>query len=202
MKLTSKRAFKVVKYLLENPETNQSSISKDAGVAYSWVNEVINFLYDVGIVSKGWRRCKLEDAVRLLEMIAFERPLNRLIRSAFRLETASIVEGERSLKEACEMRGIKYALTVFSGLRRFYEYYITYPSIHAYASSENVENSIPHGEGPITLFLLSPDHSDILEEAKMINGSFVCSPTQIAIDLFCSGVGRDAAVKLIEMITK
>ena len=28
----------------------------------------------------------------------------------------------------------------------------------------------------------------------------VCDPAQIAIDLFCSGVGRDAAVKFLEVV--
>ena len=199
MRLSSKKAYRVVRFLLENPETNQFLISKGTGVAYGWVNEIVNFLYQLDIVSKGWRRCTLEDPVRLLEMIAFERPLNRLVRESFRLEVTSALEGERVLRDACEGSGVKYGLTVFSGLKRFYQYHIAYPSIHAYISAEEIEDRIPHGEGPITLILLSPDHPDILKHTRRVEEFSTCSPTQIAIDLFCSGVGRDAAVKFIEM---
>lgn len=198
MKLTSKKAYRVVSFLLENPETNQLLISKGTGVAYGWVNEIVNFLNQLDIVSKGWRRCALQDPVRLLEMISFERPLNRLVRGSFRLETASALEGEKALKDACEESGVRYGLTVFSGLKRYYQYHIAYPSIHTYVSSDMVEDRIPHGEGPVTLILLSPDHPDILGQTRTVEGFSTCSPTQTAIDLFCSGVGRDAAVKFLE----
>ncbi len=200
LKLTSKKTFKVVKYLLENFQTNQFVVSQKTGVAYGWVSEVVNFLSDLGIVSKGWRRCTLEDPVRLLEAIALERPLNRLVKSSFRLEVTSVREGEEVLRIASQGGGVRYALTVFSGLRRFYEYHIAYPSIHSYVSDVGVEREVPHGEGPITLFLLSPDHPDILKTVRKVDEFSVCDPAQVAIDLFCSGVGRDAAVKFLEVV--
>ena len=200
VKLTSTKAYKVVKYLLENSQTSQLQISRETGVAYGWTNTVINFLHDLGIVSKSWRQCKLEDPVRLLEVIALERPLSRLASCFFRLEATSVSEGEEQLRKACEDKNVKYGLTVFSGLKRFYEYYIAFPQIHAYVSNEEVKEYVPQGEGPITLYLLSPDHPDILNETRMVNDFFVCGPAQIAIDLFCSGVGRDAAIKLAELM--
>jgi len=200
MKLTSPQAYRVVKFLLEHKKTNQLEVSRETGVAYGWTNEVINFLYDRGIVSKGWRRCELENPLQLLEIIALERPLNVLVKSSFKLEVLSIVEGEKILRKVCEEYGIKYGLTVFSGLRRYYEYYITFPEIHAYVSDEKMANYVPHGRGPITLSLLHPDQECILRETRKLEGFSVCSPVQVAIDLFCSGVGRDAAIKLLEVI--
>jgi hypothetical protein len=200
MKLTSPKAYKVVKYLLGRKKTNQLEISRETGVAYGWTNAVINFLYDRGIVSKGWRRCELEDPLQLLEVIALERPLNKLVKSSFRLEALSVVEGEELFRRACEEHEVRYGLTVFSGLRRFYEYYISFPEIHAYVSDEKMENYISHGRGPITLSLLFPDQRGILKETRKMEGFSVCSPVQVVFDLFCSGVGRDAAIKLLEVI--
>lgn len=198
MKLTSPKAYKVIKYLLGHKKTNQLRISSETGVAYGWTNEVINFLYDRGVVSKGWRRCELVDASQLLEIIALERPLNSVVRASFRLEALSVGEGEKLLKRVCEEQGVKFALSVFSGLERFYEYYITFPEIHAYVSNEDVTTVIPHGRGPIKLNLLYPDHPSILEDVKEMEGFWVCSLVQVIIDLFCSGSGRDAAIKLLE----
>jgi hypothetical protein len=163
-------------------------------------SDVINFLYDRGIVSKHWRRCELDEPLQLLESIAFERPLNKLITSSSQLEVSSIADGEKLLKRACEATKAKYGLTVFSGLKRFYEYYITFAEIHAYVSTEEVKNHITSGRGPITLKLLIPEHQSILKETKRIEGFSVCSPIQVVIDLFCSNIGRDAAVKFLELI--
>ncbi|HDQ06495.1 MAG TPA: hypothetical protein ENN36_07225 [Candidatus Bathyarchaeota archaeon] len=200
MKLTSPKAYEVVKYLLEHKETSQWEISRETGVAYGWTNEVVNFLYDRGIVSKGWRRCELEETLQLLEVIALERPLNMLVRSSFNLEVLSVVEGEELLRRVCREQGVSYGLTVFSGLRRYYEYYITFPEVHAYVSDKEVASKIGQGRGPITLSLLSPDQASILEETEEHEGFSVCSPVQVVVDLFCSGAGRDAAIKLLEVI--
>lgn len=200
MKLTSKKSFKVVKYLLQYPENSQFDLSKKTGVSLGYVNEIVNFLYDLDIVSKEPRKCMLKDPVRLLEKISFERPFNRFVATSFRLATTSIKKGEEILKNACINNKINYSFTVFSGLKRFYEYHITFPSIHAYVSKIKIEEAIEHGEGPITLFLLTPDRADILKEAKRIEGFFICTKPQIIVDLFTSGVGKDAAIKFLEVV--
>jgi len=107
---------------------------------------------------------------------------------------SSIADGEKLLKRACEATKAKYGLTVFSGLKRFYEYYITFAQIHAYVSTEEVKNHITSGRGPITLKLLTPDQQSILKETKRTEGFSVCSPIQVVIDLFCSGIGRSSQV--------
>ena len=67
-------------------------------------------------------------------------------------------------------------------------------------SNEKVKNYVVHGRGPISLSLLVPDQASVLEETVTKDGFSVCSPVQVAIDLFCSGVGRDAAIKFLEVI--
>jgi hypothetical protein len=200
MKLTSPKAYEIVKFLLRHKKAKQLDISRNTKVALGWTNDVINFLYDRGIVSKSRGQYELEDPVQLLEAIAFERPISKLVESSFRLEVLSIAKGEELLKKVCEERETEYGLTVFSGLKRFFEYYIAFPEIHAYVSSEQIKNYISPGQGPITLSLLHLDKPNILNETTRIEGFSVCSPVQVAIDLFCSGVGRDAAIKFLERI--
>jgi hypothetical protein len=200
VKLTSPRAYSVIQYLLKHQRTNQLEISRKTGIAYGWVNEVINFLYDRGVVSKGWRQCMLKEPVQLLEIIALERPLDILVKESFRLEALSIAEGEEQVRRAFDENRVKYGLTVFSGLKRFYEYYITFPRIDVYVSDESAGRFIQQGRGPVTVNLISPDYPSILRETEKIEGFSVCAPLQVVIDLFCSGVGRDAAMKLLEAI--
>jgi len=200
MKLTSPKAYKIVKFLLAHKKTTQLDLSRKTKVAIGWTNEVVNFLYDRGIVSKSWGQIELATQLQLLEVIALERPISKLVENSFQLEVSSIAEGEELLKRICKEREVKYGLTVFSGLKRFYEYYIAFPEIHAYVSDQQIKEYIPRGQGPITLSLLYPDQQDILNETKIIDEFSVCSPIQVVIDLFCSGIGRDGAMKFLEII--
>ena len=70
MKLTSPKAYSVVQYLLRHRKVSQLQISRNTKVAYGWTNEIINFLFERDIVSKGWRSCDLKDPFRLLEFLA------------------------------------------------------------------------------------------------------------------------------------
>ena len=63
-----------------------------------------------------------------------------------------------------------------------------------------MESYIPHVRGPLTLILLYPDQRGFLEENRNIEGFSVCSVVQVVIDPFCSGVGRNAAIKLLDVI--
>ena len=198
MRLASKKSYRVIQHLLQHPETNQLELSRKTGVALGHVNKIINYLNDLNIVSKKPRSLTLRDPARLLEKIGFERPLKRLETATFRLPTTTIPETEKTLADACDDNNVDYALTAFSGLRRHYEYHISYPQVHAYVSDPEIEKKIEHGEGAIPVTLLTPDRPEILADAREIDGLRACTRTQIAIDLFSSGHGRDAAMKLLE----
>lgn len=188
--------------MLEHPRTNILEISRATDVSYGWSNEVVNFLKSTGIVSVSWRKCELVDAIRLLEILAFQRPFSKLTACSFNLETLSIAEGEDLLREYCLREHLRYGLTVFSGLKRFMEYYITYPTIHAYVEDIRISDQIPEGNGPISINLLPTDHPNILDNSIEVKGFSVCSRAQVIIDLFSSGLGRDAAIKLVEMVKR
>jgi hypothetical protein len=200
MKLTSKKSYRVIEHLLQNPETSQLGLSNETGVALGHVNKIINYLHDLNMVSIKSRSCILTDPARLLEKISFERPLKRLEANTFRLPTTSIVETEKILNNACYNNNVDYALTSFSGLRRYYEYHISYPHIHAYASDPELERKIGRGEGAIPVTLLNPDRPEILADSREIDGLRACDRVQIVVDLFSGGYGRDAAVKFLEVI--
>jgi hypothetical protein len=203
VKLSSPEAFRIAKYLLENPTTYQRQIHRDLGTSIGWINEVVNSLYEARIVKKGKRRrLELEDPYALLDLISYQRPLQRLIQETVRLEITDIKLAEKRLKEICDRNQLNYALTVFSGLSRYLAYYITFPTIHTYVNNpKQLSQQLPKGRGPITIEILKPDYQNILKNAKDVNNFHVADHTQVVIDLFCLGsAGRDAATKLYEKI--
>jgi len=175
VKLSSPQAFRIAKYLLENPITYQHQIHRDLGTSIGWINKVVNSLCEAGIARKGkWRRIELEE---------------------------EITAAEKNLRDICLKSQLNYALTAFSGLSRYLAYYITFPTIHTYTTNpKQLKQQLPKGRGPITIKILKPDYPDILKNTKTIKNFHVADPTQVVIDLFCLGAaGRDAATKLYEM---
>ena len=93
------------------------------------------------------------------------------------------------------MSKIKYAFSVFSALKNYYEYHISYPSVHIYLNNPQKIHEIEKGEGIIPVFILKPDRPDIIKNSLIRNNQNVCDKTQVIIDLYSSGIGRDAAIK-------
>ena len=195
MNLSSQKSYRVAKYLLKNRVSSQSKISKETKVAIGYVNEVIHELSDQNIVTIEYGKCSLVDYVRLLEKIGFDRPFQKLRVTEFRLPTRTITETEERLATYCDNRGLRYAFSVFSGLKYYYEYHISYPTVHIYVDKPSELLQMEKGEGVIPVVVLYEDRPDIFDESTMMKNRHVCEETQIIIDLFTSGIGRDAAIK-------
>lgn len=200
MKLTSQKAYRVAKHILEYPEFGQRELHRQTDVALGYVNEIVNYLLDVGVVAKKSGHYSLNDPVKLLDKISFDRPFKKLKIAELRLPTTSIQESEQFLAESFRVNKTEYVFTVFSGLRRYFEYHITYPMVHVYVADLGVVDELVQGEGAVPVILLEADRSDIFEDSREVQGFKVCDRIQIVIDLFSSGIGRDAAIKYLEAI--
>ncbi len=204
VRLTSPQTYKVVAYLLAHPLTSQIEISRKAGVSRNLVNHVISEIEAPGIVAqRGKGHLELRDSLRLLEVLSTERPLSKIVVSEVRTEESEISKVERMVRNAAVPTG-GYALTAFSALAKYVEYYITYPSVHVYSQKPlELANRIPKGRGDVTVQVLSPDSELILQNARRIKEFALVERVQVVIDLFClGGAGRDGAMKLYEEIEK
>lgn len=190
----------VLKFIIKNKIINQYKISKIKNISHSYVNDIVMYLKDLNIVTKKNQFYYLNDPFKLLQLIDFERPFNRINNTQIRLQTNNIIESERILKQLCDDYNVKYSLTMFSGLKRYFEYYITYPMVHTYIDDFKILNKMPKGEGPIPVIFIEPDYKFILKDSKKINNYMICDEAQILIDLFSSGIGRDAAYNYLNVL--
>lgn len=198
VRLTSPQTYKIVAYLLAHPKTSQIEISRNASVSRNLVNHVIGELEAPGITAQRAKgHLELSDPLRLLEVLSTERPLSRFVESELRTEESEISEVERMVRNAAVHAG-GYALTAFSALAKYIEYYITYPTVHVYSQKPHeLANGIPGGRGDVTVQVLNPDSGLILRNARKMGEFALVEPVQVVIDLFClGGPGRDGAMKL------
>jgi biotin operon repressor len=202
VRLTSPQTYKIVAYLLAHPKTSQIEISRRAGVSRNLVNHVISELEAPGVTTqKAKGHLELTDSLRLLEVLSTERPLSRLVESEVRTEESEVSKVERMVRNASAHAG-GYALTAFSALAKYVEYYITYPTVHVYSQKPlELSGRIPKGRGDVTVQVLRPDSELIQKNARRTRQFTLVEPVQVVIDLFClGGPGRDGATKLYEQI--
>ena len=195
------KSYRVVKYLLANKVTSQSEVSQKTKVAIGYVNEVLHYLADLDIVRIDYGRTQLIDYARLLDKISMDRVFKKKIIDTIRLPTSTVKDTENMLSAFCRNRNIEHAFTGFSGLRNYYEYHINYPMVHVYVQDAVDVLALEKGEGVIPVVLLKTDRPDILSEANTVNNVNVCDKVQIIIDLYSSGIGRDAAIKYYRDLT-
>jgi DNA-binding Lrp family transcriptional regulator len=202
MKLTAPVSYSIVKYILENPDTSQIDIARNLHVSKAMVSYVSRDLADRGVLSQyGKARMKLRDPLKLLEAIAFERPLLRLKVDDFRTEYSDIKTVEETIGRAATKSVTNYAFTCYSALSKYLKYYLTYPTVHVYSDNPNeLRRYTEDGRGDVNLVLLKPDLKTILQSAIDKQGLKTVTRIQTVIDLFClGGAGRDGAIKLYEM---
>ncbi|MBD3207694.1 hypothetical protein GF319_15300 [Candidatus Bathyarchaeota archaeon] len=195
MNLKSEKSYLVAKYLLLNRATSQTEISQNTQVAVGYVNEVVHYLSDLDIVRIDYGETRLVDYARLLDKISLDRSFKRLIKETIRLPASNIAKTEDMVSSYCKENNIRHAFTGFSGLRRYYEYHINYPMVHVYVQNHKGLNNLEKGEGITPVIILKTDRPDIMSESVTVNNLTVCGKIQVIIDLYSSGIGRDAAIK-------
>lgn len=207
VKLTAAQTFKVVNYLLANPSTSQIEISRNVGASRDLVNHVVQSLEGPGIVLQEAREhLELKEPLRLLEALSIERPLSQLVTEEIRTEQSEVSKVERMVRNwsVHSQRAGHYALTCFSALSKYAEYYISYPSVHVYSSNpEELSKGLVGGRGDIVVHILRPDSDLIFRNTRLIKDLAIVEPIQVVVDLFClGGAGRDGAMKLYQSLTE
>ncbi len=203
VKLTADQSYQIILFLLATISSSQTEISRFTGASKSQVNRLVNNLIDAGVLRYVKNHLlEVSDPIRLLDKIAFERPLSKLVRKEIQLEYSEVDRVEDAIRQTCAHSKIKYALTCFSALNKYYQYHITYPTVHVYTNEQTeLENKLPLGRGAVLVQMLVPDHEVIMQTARVKGGFILVDPVQVIIDLFCVGsIGRDGAIKLWEVV--
>ena len=199
LRLDSPVTYRIVMYLLSHPHASQVEVAEQAGASRNLVNHVVAQLQASGLAAqRGRMRLELVDHLRLLEALSIQRPLSKLVLAEVRTEESNPEKVERQIRNASAHFGFKYALTAFSALSKYTEYYLNYPSVHVYCNRPpDLLGQITAGRGDVTVVVIRPDFESIITHARRINDLRVVDPIQAVIDIFgLGGGGRDGAIRL------
>ncbi|MDG6027361.1 MAG: hypothetical protein E3K40_11760 [Candidatus Brocadia sp.] len=205
--LYSPKAARILRVLLINPKRvwKTQGMAKEAEVSLGQVANVKKFLEDrewILVTAEGF---SLREPEKLLkewsENYTFKKNQPR---NFYSLKNS--VELEEYLARVCNERGIKYALTGFSGAVRFAPA-VRYQRAMAYVSDnfEDVASVLNLKEVPsgANLTVLTPYDEGVFYGTRLVGGIRVASPVQIYLDLVSfRGRGEEAAHVLLEEAIK
>ncbi|OGP80246.1 MAG: hypothetical protein A2V86_03895 [Deltaproteobacteria bacterium RBG_16_49_23] len=195
-------------YLLQEKDDlslNYRQIAEEVSVSLGQISKVNKKLDELGLRIEKREGLKAIDKTKLLDLwrdkYRFER--NRML-SFYSMKR--IPEIEKEISELCRAKGIKYALTLFSGANRLapftrYNVATSYYSGDIEALKSDLElKEVPSGAN---LQIIIPYDEGVYYKAREVNSFMVANPIQTYLDLYnYKGRGREQAEFLRERIIR
>jgi hypothetical protein len=205
--LYSPRAERVLRILLNNKKTawKIAELAEEAQVSLGQVSNVKKLLRDREWIKTGDSGFILIEPEQLLqeweENYSFRK---NMIRDFYSIKTVPQIESE--LSEFCNQKGLKYALTSFSGAARL-ALAVRYQRVIAYIeeSDEDLVSSLTLKKvsSGANLSILTPYDEGIFYGTREINCARIASPIQIYLDVSSfRGRGEEAAQALLEQVIR
>lgn len=178
MKLTSKKTYRIIYYLLENREFTQLQASKALGISFGLVNRVVQWLVSKRFAEKRNRGYFLADPSGLAALFALERDMNSLL-----VKKISVNLPKEAVLQKMPKNRI---LCLESALEKYSAYYRS-NRVCVYASAgkelKGIESAFRgSGQGHTEIWVFKPDHAP---ETADVKGKKITSKLGTLIDLVC-----------------
>jgi len=205
--LYSPRASRVLRVLLNDPKRpwRVVALADEARVSLGLVSNVKSLLGGREWLTYTEDGFRLSDPEQLLAEWSESYSI-RKNKSYGYYSLKNIAEIETELAQACERKGIAYALTGFSGSAR-YAPSVRYQRVMAYVASglEDVANELGFKEvtSGQNVTMLIPYDKCLLYGSRTVDGISIVSPVQVYLDLIGQkGRGEEAATTLLDEVIR
>jgi hypothetical protein len=192
-KLSTDKSWRVVSCLLRAGPASVREISIEAGVSYGWTHATVNRLLQMGVASRTPDGVAITDVERLLNGLAWERPLKALwVENDRRVSGPDVMEAGRTLSEHLTANGIDHAFTGITSGGLYTGYAHRFDRLYIYIDHEEpdlVLGPLDDPYGSVSVTILRPDR-DLFGSTSTIGGMRLASEAQTLLDL--AGMGASA----------
>jgi len=186
--VTTPKAWRVICTLLAGPVPSINQLHEEADVSYGWTHRTVTNLEDLGVVGRKNGLLTVTDRSKLLNGVAWERPLDSLKVRELSTNVESVEAGGRELTQALDRSGTAFAFTAHTAGALYTGYAFRSDTFYLYADDPDlVPDLVEEGDGP-KLIVYEPDRS--LDEAELVEGLRLASRCQVLLDL--AGMGPKA----------
>lgn len=192
-RITTEKSWKVVSRLLKEKSTSIRQLALREGVSYGWAHKTIGTLIEQKIVERNDSYVRIVDVKRLLNGIAWERPMKNLKIAEVPIDFSESIPAARDISYTLERQKIPFAFTGYTSGGLYTRYAVRQDAVCLYLEEKHLDLfeeffGEPSGGG-IQAWVYAPDR-DVFTDTREIEGITVASPAQTLLDL--AGLGYSA----------
>jgi hypothetical protein len=203
VKISAPKTWNLVAALIKRGSSSIRALAISEGVSYAWAHRVIQSLIEQGAVKNDGNRVEVIDVRRILNGIAWERPLTGLVRKEIDVADISVLSLARELTATMRENRRNIAFCGYLAGTLHTGAVMRHDLVQAYVPKEWQDDVLDllgrERGGGIRLQLLEPDR-DVFTSGVMVEEVSVTSPRQTLLDAAGMGYGgmeiADALVRM------
>lgn len=202
-RITSEKSWKIVHRLLKEKSTSIRQLALQENVSYGWAHKTIRGLINQGIVKKDDSYVQISDVKKLLNGVAWERPMKNLNVAEVHMQYSASIPAARDISSMLSELNVPVVFTGYTAGGLYTGYAVRQDAIYLYLEKKHLdlfrqlfEESSETG---IRAFIYAPDR-DVFTDTQKKEGIIVASPAQALLDLAGYGYSAmDLAKAMLEM---
>ncbi|MCQ6963294.1 hypothetical protein [Methanolobus chelungpuianus] len=202
-RVTAEKSWKIVSRLLKEKNSSIRQLSLLENVSYGWAHKTVQALIRQNIVKQDHSRVSISNTDKLLNGVAWERPLVSLKIHEIRIQFSESSHAAKEITETFAMQDdMPVGFTAYTAASLYTAYGVRHDSVYLYLKDEHIryfrelfESS--SGDG-IKAIVYRPDR-DVFRDTREKEGVRLVSPSQNLLDL--AGMGYSAMDITKEMVS-
>ncbi|ATU08225.1 hypothetical protein [Methanohalophilus portucalensis] len=203
-RITSAKSWKIVSRLLKEKKTSIRQLAILEDISYGWAHKTTQALIQQNIVKKENNRVSISNADKLLNGIAWERPLNKLKRCEIQIPFSESMVAAREITRAFSMQhNIPVGFTSYTAAALYTGYGVRNDTVYLYLNDEHIdyfkELFESSSRNSIKAIIYRPDR-EVFQNTLEKEGVRIVSASQTLLDL--AGMGYSAMDITKAMVAK
>lgn len=203
-RITSTKSWKIVSRLLKEKKTSIRQLAILEDISYGWAHKTIQALIQQNIAKKDYNHVSISNVDKLLNGVAWERPLTNLKSCEIQIPFSESMDAARQITRAFSMQhNIPVGFTSYTAAALYTGYGVRNDAVYLYLDDKHLdyfkelfESSSPDS---IKAIIYRPDR-DIFQDTLEKDGVRIVSASQTLLDL--AGMGYSAMDITKEMVAK
>jgi len=201
-RVTSEKSWRVITCLLKERTTSIRQLSLMEDVSYGWAHATIKALINQGIVTRKGNYVTISDIDKLLNGVAWERPLENVLKRVVYIGYNDAFTAARDLSQILNDKGIRFAFTSYTAGALYTGYAFRHDSVYLYVEKDEIDFFIETFEDKekegIKAHIFVSDR-EIFLDLKEKEGICIVSEAQALLDLAGLGYsGRDITNAMVD----
>lgn len=196
-KITSEKSWKIVSRLLKEKSTSIRQLALKEDVSYGWAHKTVEMLISQNIAKKNDSYVQISDVKKLLNGIAWERPIKNLSIAEVSMQFSDSIPAARDITYMLSDQNVPFAFTGYTAGGLYTGYAVRQDAVYLYLDKKNLDiftelfktASYEPGRNCIRAWIYAPDR-DVFTDTQQKEGITVVSPAQTLLDL--AGFGYSA----------